>query len=238
MGHDANKVLLGSHGSSDLEATCFDSDPASFPAARAVRRKSDGKLSLASADGQLVGVSLGIDLADTKKTSVARVGNRVPLQVGVNLLKGSLTFIKKRNVDVAIEFLDTETAGAETVTVTGDDDAGYLISVGMETTVTTATQAKAALDGDAEALALIETVITAGAGATAQAAFAEDDIDGVAHVVIGAAVTVSNVNGVGVPAAKGTLTGASYVSEPLDGIDPILGTATCKVAYIDMGGGL
>lgn len=234
--HDASKVMLGSHGSSDFVSSCHDVDPASFPAGRAVRGKSDGKISLSSADGQLIGVSLGADLSDTKKTSVCRSGNDIPLEIGGfnYLTKDELTFYTKRNVVVSIAFIDqVVAAGSEAVTVTGDDDAGYLISMNMDV-LSTATQCKTALDAKAEALALIETIITGTAG-NAQAAFAEDAIDGVL-ATIGGAVRVSNSTGKAV-ASGGTLTGAQYASNAKTGI-AIDGTEGTPVALIDMGGGL
>ena len=233
--HDATKVLMGSTQSSDKESSCYDSDPASFPAGRAVRVKSDGKLSLTLADGRLAGVSVGKSLSDTKKTAVVRAGNRVPIQLAKYLVKEDLSFVTKVNAAVAIEFLDTGTAGSEVVTVTGDDDAGYLISVSMEDAVSTATQMKAAIDGEAEALALIETIISGTAG-DAQAAFAEDDIDGMAQPVIGAAVRVSDVTGMAVPSALGTATGAFYASGALTGVQE--DATEIDVAVIDMAGGL
>ena len=57
--------------------------------------------------------------------------------------------------DITIEYLDTATAGAEVVTVTGN-----AISVAIEDGVSTATQVKAAIDGSAAALALVAVAIT------------------------------------------------------------------------------
>lgn len=79
MSHNSTKVLLGSHGSSDIKATCENGDPATFIAGLAVRKASTGDLSLAS--GELIGVSLGISQSDTKKTSVVRAGNLIPIQI-------------------------------------------------------------------------------------------------------------------------------------------------------------
>lgn len=233
--HNASKVLMGSVGSSDRVVSQNDSDPASFPAGRAVRLASTGALSLASGDGSLVGVSLGKSLSDTKKTAVCRAGNDVPVELAgyAYLTPEDLTFFKKVAAAVSIEFLDTGTAGAEVVTVTGDDDAGWLISLSMEAGVSTATQCKAALDADEDAAALIETLISGTAG-DAQAAFAEDAIDGVIPVV-GGAVRVSNTTGKAVPAG-GTLTGASYRSAVLTGVAE--DSSEVPAALLDMAGGL
>lgn len=234
--HDASKILLGVVQTSDRVITKEDADPASFPAGRAVRRTStEGSLSLAS--GSLIGVSLGPSLSDTKKTAVCRAGNRVPLQLAGYLVKGGLTFIKKTASVVNIAFITGGTAGSEVVTVTGDDTAGWLISVSMSGGVSTATQLKTALDNEAASLALIETQITSGQSAVAQAAFASDEIDGYDHAVIGAAVRVSLITGMAIPTV-GALTGACYADTVKDGISPDTGLAVCKVAAIDMGGGL
>lgn len=232
--HNASKVLMGSTQSSDRTVGCYDSDPATFIAGLATRLKSDGKLSLSSGDGSLIGVSAGKSLSDIKKTAVVRCGNRVPLQLPgyAYLVKDELTFHTKRNVVVSIEFVDGgAAAGSEVVTLTGDDDEGYLISLDMDV-LSTATQCKAALDADAPTAALIDTVITGTAG-NAQAAFAEDVIDTVP--VIGAAVRVNNTTGKAIY-ASGTLTGAQYASGVLTGVQE--DATEVPVAVIDMGGGL
>lgn len=227
---------MGSVGSSDRVVSKNDSDPASFPAGRAVRLASTGELSLSSGDGQLVGVSLGKSLSDTKKTAVCRAGNDVPIELAgfAFLIQEDLTFFKKVAAAVSIEFLDTGSAGAEVVTVTGDDDAGWLISVSMEDGASTATQIKAALDASEDAAELIDTLISGTAG-DAQADFAEDAIDGVIPV-IGAAVRVSNTTGKAVNAG-GTLTGATYNSLGKTGVAEE-GASDIPVALIDMAGGL
>jgi len=89
--------------------------------------------------------------------------------------------------DISIEFLDTGTAGAEEVTITGS-----LISVSMEAGVSTATQIKAALDASDEAMTLI-SVATTGTASTAQAAFAEENLASGAQIEPG---TWSGVIGV------------------------------------------
>lgn len=232
--HDASKVLMGATQSSDKEVSCHAADPASFPAGRAVRGKSDGSISLSSSDGQLLGISLGKSLSDTKKTAVCRVGNRVPLELPgwAYLVKDELTFHTKRNVAVSIEFVDTGTADEEAVTVTGDDESGYLISLSMEDGTSTATQCKTALDADEDAAALIETVIT-GTGSNTQDDFAEDVID--TAPVIGAAVRVNNSTGKAIY-ASGTATGAQYASGVLTGVQE--DESEIPVALVDMGGGL
>lgn len=98
-----------------------------------------------------------------------------------SLVKGSLTFTSvatgASTNDISIEFLTGGTAGSETVTVTGTG-TDKKISVTIESTVSTATQIKAKLDASAAAAALITTGIASGQGSTAQAAFAEDNLEG------------------------------------------------------------
>lgn len=79
--HDPTKFKLGATGSSAKEVSCHNVDPATFQAGLAVRLKSDGLLSVAKADGMLIGISLGKSLSDTKKTAVARSGSLIPIQL-------------------------------------------------------------------------------------------------------------------------------------------------------------
>lgn len=104
-----------------------------------------------------------------------------------SLVKADLTFTavaeSSDGNDISIEFLDTGTAGAEVVTVTGTG-TDKKISVSMEDGVSTGTQMKAALDASAAAVALITTTISGTAG-NAQAAFAEDNLEGGAALEVG-----------------------------------------------------
>ena len=185
--HDPNKVLLGATQSSERDITCEDADPATFKAGLAVRRASDGKLSLSS--GGLIGVSLGRSLSDTVKTAVARTGLRVPVQltdegVAAALTEEDLTFTARQKGvegnDISIALVTGGTAGAEVVTVDGLD-----IEVEIEGGVSTATQVKAALDNSPEAMALIEVTIS-GTASDAQAAFAKDNLEGGDGLYVGA----------------------------------------------------
>lgn len=235
---------MGSVGTNDRLASDFNSDPASFPAGVAVREKSDGTLSLASTDGQLVGVSLGRSLSDTKRTSVCRTGNRVPLTmedsgVKASVVKGDLTFTAvAKGVagnSITIAMLDTAVAdGSEVATI-----VGTAISVSMKAGASTATHVKAALDAVPAIVALITTTISGTAG-TAQTAHAlaplVGGVDSFAFCVKGAAVHVDNTTGLAC-ASGGTTTGATYVDGPLTGINED-GTTAADVAIIDMGGGL
>ena len=97
-----------------------------------------------------------------------------------SLVKSSLTFTAVtggvNGNEISIEFLDTGVAGSEVVTVTGTAP-DRKISVSMEDGVSTATQLKTKLDASTAAAALITTAIASGQGATAQASFAEDNLE-------------------------------------------------------------
>lgn len=79
--HDASKVLMGAIGSNIKEVDNRAGDPATFQAGLCVHLKSDNTLSLASADGAKLGISLGRSLSDTKRTAICRKGLAVPIQV-------------------------------------------------------------------------------------------------------------------------------------------------------------
>lgn len=79
MSHDASKVLLGQTPSSAKEVDNLAGNPATFLAGLCVHLKSDGTLSLASADGSKLGISLGKDLSDTQRVAICRKGLSVPI---------------------------------------------------------------------------------------------------------------------------------------------------------------
>ncbi len=71
--------------------------------------------------------------------------------------------------DISVEYEDTGTAGAETVTVTGT-----AILIGIESGVSTATQVKTAFDAEADAVALATAAISGTAGDAQVTAAATD----------------------------------------------------------------
>lgn len=242
--HDANKILLGTTGSSEREASFEPGDPAVCKAGLAVSRGSDGVLDLGGAAGSFLGVSLGRSLSDTEKCAVLRTGLRVPMRLkdeGVfsSLVQGNLTFTaKEKGVDgdnITIALVDGGTAGSETVDVTGTD-----IVVNMDDGVSTAQQIADALEASEEAMALIGVEIAEGEEATAQAAFAEDALengaDSYPYVEVGAAVDVDGSTGEA--CSDDEATGGVYASGVLSGIDPLTGEEVCKAALVDMTGGL
>lgn len=76
MGHDSSKVLLGMGRSSFRHV---DNKIGAIPAGKVVRLKSDDTLSLAKADGEILGVSFGKDLSNAGRTNICRSGLLVPL---------------------------------------------------------------------------------------------------------------------------------------------------------------
>lgn len=78
MGHDETKVLLGSTKSS---FKVIDNSVGSIEAGLVVHQKSDGTISVAKADGSILGVSIGKDLSDAGRTNVVRAGLGVPVLV-------------------------------------------------------------------------------------------------------------------------------------------------------------
>lgn len=80
MSHDASKVLMGSTTSNVLESD-NKKGATVIEAGLVVRLKSDDTPSILAADGSLLGVSLGKDLSDTGRTSIARKGLGIPVIV-------------------------------------------------------------------------------------------------------------------------------------------------------------
>lgn len=76
--HNANQVLMGATRSNIKEVS---EHKGVIEAGLVVRLKSDDTLSVAAADGQLLGVSLGKDLSDIGRTSICRKGLRVPIKL-------------------------------------------------------------------------------------------------------------------------------------------------------------
>lgn len=82
MGHNASKVLMGQTQSSYKEVSNFASKSGNVvEAGLAVILEAGDEVSLDSSEGSLVGISLGKDLSDTKRTVVCRKGLRVPVKL-------------------------------------------------------------------------------------------------------------------------------------------------------------
>lgn len=95
--HNANKVLMGSTTSSVKEVSNYL--PASgtvVEAGLAVVLDSNGKVTLDTSEGSLVGISLGKDLSDTGRNAVVRKGLGVPVKLksGFNPTVGAAVAIE------------------------------------------------------------------------------------------------------------------------------------------------
>lgn len=74
--HDPTKVLLGATHSS---AKVVDNRAGVIDAGKVVRLKSDDTISIASADGNILGLSVGRSLSGTDRTAVLRKGLSAPI---------------------------------------------------------------------------------------------------------------------------------------------------------------
>lgn len=79
MAHNASLVQMGSAQSSAREVDSYAGNPATFAAGLCVHLNSSGDLSLASADGSKLGISMGRSLSNTNHVAVCRKGLRVPI---------------------------------------------------------------------------------------------------------------------------------------------------------------
>lgn len=78
MSH-SSAIYMGNTKSSFKKVDNWDADPATFVAGLCGHLKSDGTVSLASADGSKIGISLGRSLSSTKRTPFVREGEDVPI---------------------------------------------------------------------------------------------------------------------------------------------------------------
>lgn len=227
--HNPNLIVMGSHGSTDMSAT---EELGTVAAGLVAHRKSDGSISILSSDGEAIGISLGETLdGDTTKSTVARNGNLIPVQVTVEPTRiGNVDFLPKVE-GVTIQITAGATAGAEVVTV-----ANKKITIQIAAGVSTATQVAAAVMASVPALTLLTSaVIQSGQGATAQAApVAETAAPIAVFVALGATFRFSATTGKATSA--GTVTGATYASTVKTG--RMLDGSTVWCAYVDMAGGL
>lgn len=257
---DATKRLLGATGESGKESQSFNDDPTVFLVGLAVRRKSDNTLSLSSADGQLIGVSLGKDLSDAKRTVVCRTGLRVPMRVTDAFAVGTVTITNVANLLTttadtikvgAITFTaqsGAATPGAATfqaVTDVTTTAASLALQINSHATLAPLVHATSALGvvtitaltkGAAGDLALVYTDNGGGnVGATVSGATMAGGKRANDYAALGAAVKVNNTTGA--VDSSGTTTGAVYRSLELQGIDAFDGSLI-TIVEIDMAGGL
>ncbi len=262
--HDATKVLMGSVATNDKTVTNEVGDPTTFLAGLVVRRGATGALQLASdAVAARVGISLGPNLSDlTNKTVVCRAGDRVPIRLKDESVKatGLVTITNYANLltttadTIAVAgVVFTAQSGAATLgtatfrAATSNDataaslaaqinahaTANLSVVATVASAVVTITAVDYGEDGNSIALAYVD-VGTGGIGATVSGAVltgGEDDFD---WIVIGGTVKTSATTGEATE--DGDDCGAVFLTGPLTGVYPD-GT-TCRVAYVDMAGGL
>lgn len=118
MQHDPSKVVMGANCSTAKEVTSYKG---AVLAGLVVRQKSDGALSLAKADGGILGVSLGNDLSNAGFCPVARKGLLIPV-----LLTAAFTPV----VGAAVAISDT-TGKAIGYTGTGDSYVNAVYASGV-----------------------------------------------------------------------------------------------------------
>lgn len=245
---DENKVLLGCprKGPEVVQNYPYDGE-AAVAAGVAVSLNSDGEVQ-AGPGNFIVGISRGVSMNHADRNSVTLRGKEVPLKltdksVAASLEEGDLTFTAKAagaaGNDITVTFVDDGTAGSETVDVTGTD-----IVVHMDDTAetgSTATQIKAAIDGKAEAAALISVAIASGQGAVVQDDFVETALEGgvdpYEYVVPGAAVHVDDTTGLATSSGESaTESNWKYASGALEGVSPEIGGSSADCALVDMAG--
>ncbi len=87
MGHDSNKVLMGTTSGS---FKVVEPHSGSVAAGLAVVLTSADALSNTLASGSLLGVSLGKDLSDTSQTPIVRRGSKVPILLQSNAVNPAI----------------------------------------------------------------------------------------------------------------------------------------------------
>lgn len=261
--HDITKVAMGSTYSSDKAISEYTGAPATYLAGLAVRRKSDNTLSVAVADGQWLGVSLGKSLSDISKTAVCRAGLRVPVLLEAKPAYGEVEITSYANLVVSSG--DTVTVGATGfVAQSGAVTPGGATFQAATNNDATATSLAAQINAHATAGALVEAVAvdavvqirakantTAGntivltytdanaeIGATVTGSGTlEDGGDAPDYVVKGAKVYFSDTTGKADDGnSDATISDAVYVSGVLTGIAE--DGSEVYAALVDMPGGL
>lgn len=131
MIQDASKLVMGATGSTAKEATCKKGD---FLAGLVLRLKSDDTLSIAKADGGILGVSLGKDLSNAGFTSFVRKGLLVPV-----LLTSAFTPVVGAVVNISDTTGKAGAAGAGFTAVNAIYAAGLLSGLQEDGTYAPAT---------------------------------------------------------------------------------------------------
>lgn len=225
MTHDPNLVLLGGRLSNIIDITEETGDPRFFRAGIAVRLNKDDELTVAGAN-PFIGVSLGHGLYDYEKTSVARVGNFIPLLVSdqsakavvQDLLYTSKLFGDEGNA-YSIQYLDL---------IDGDNAEVFVVNteilVTIKSGVTRASTIKNAIDVHVDASRLVSVSMS-----TDSPQVEEDTIQFAGGISfwpdIGTAVRIDPINGMA--SENGDLTKAHYQTGRLTGMYPNRSTHPC-----------
>lgn len=261
---DSTKVMLGATGSNDKVVSCENADPASFPAGLAVRRNSTGGLLIAdNAVAALIGISLGPDLSDAKRTAVARTGNLIPLRTRVAYGVGTVTITSVANLLTGTP--DSVTVGATEFTAQSGAATPGTATFRSATSVGATAQSLAdqinahAVSGPLVTATVVGAVVTLTAkspgsggdialaytdkgsatiGATVSAANLAGGDASMDTITIGAAVYVDSTTGEACDSADAlaVATSAVVASGVLTGVFPDGSTVPCIL--INMPGGL
>jgi hypothetical protein len=131
MAHSASTIYMGAVTTSAKEVINQAGSPATFLAGLCVHQKSDGTLSLASADGSKIGISLGRSLSDTNRTAICTKGLGVPI-----LLANGFTPTVGAQVQISTTTGKAVASGTavnayyKSAVLTAYDEAGAVISDG------------------------------------------------------------------------------------------------------------
>lgn len=263
MPHDASKVLMGSTRSNHRKVTQLKGDPATFKAGLRICLNSSDGPSLAKADGQSFGISLGKNLSNIAgAVAVCRKGEGVPVLLAAKRASGNATITSYANLVSGTP--DSITIGATVFTAgSGAATPGAATFQAATSNNDTATSLAAQINAHATAGALVKAVaagavvnLYARAGGTAGNAIALAYTNGDAnvgatvsganlsggaatpdYVVKGAKAYFNDTNGLAdFSTTESTVSDAVYVSGVLTGIQED-GTEA-PVALVDMVGGL
>lgn len=265
MGHSTSQVQLGVVTSSGATKSVHGSDPAGFPAGRAVSLSSANALSLLASAGNRIGISLGKSLSDTKKTSVCRTGHGVPVELALKRARGVVTITSVANLvsgtddaivingtsfvaqagaatpgDATFQATGTVTATAQSLVaqINAHATIGALVRASNVAGAVTIAAIEEGADGNAITLAYTESDGNVGAtvsGATLTGG--SDTTTDIDYVTKGTKVYIDNYSGKATANLPGaTISDAIYVAGLLTGFDE--SATQLPASLIDMPGGL
>lgn len=219
--HDPTLVLLGSRLSSIIEITEENGSPFAFRAGHAVCLTPHDQLSFGY-ETPLIGITMGPGLKDCEKTSVARVGNEVPLKLKDRLaliVVGSLIFVAAKAGEsgnlISVEIVDLLVNDTAEVVVV---DQSILIMI--KGGVTSAQTIYKAVTESIAASGLVNVSVEAGEESTPQDAADETFLVGGSNYnpFIGEVVKIDPDTGLASP--TGIPTASYFQSERKNGVYP------------------